>query len=168
MAMAHLCEQFSGAGSTLRGDEKLDSETLPKRWAATARLQARLTVLQHQLQEQEQQLNLFTSVAAGSKSKQAAGLPSLKASCILSAQRQPVTTCAFHPFLPQLLAGADDGSIRVSHDPRLGVTSPCTELHGTGRPHIPFVGCPALRRLSLWKEQAVRLSREPSEPITPR
>lgn len=104
---------FSAASSTFRGDEKLDSETLPKRWAATARLQARLTVLQHQVQEQEQQLNLFTSVAAGSKSKQAAGLPSLKASCVLSAQRQPVTTCAFHPFLPQLLAGADDGSIRV-------------------------------------------------------
>ncbi|KAL8433733.1 hypothetical protein ACSSS7_003671 [Eimeria intestinalis] len=108
---AHI--DFSAVSTALRGEEKFDSETLPKRWAATARMQARLTVLQHQIQQQEQQLNLFASAAAGSKSKKAAGLPSPKASCVLSAQRQPITSCVFHPLLPQLLAGADDGNIRV-------------------------------------------------------
>ncbi|KAL8428028.1 hypothetical protein Efla_006934 [Eimeria flavescens] len=108
---AHV--DFSAVNAGLRGDEKIDSETLPKRWAATARLQARVTVLQHQIQQQEQQLNLFTSAAAGAGKNNVAGLPGPRASCILSAQRQPVTSCAFHPLLPQLLAGADDGNIRV-------------------------------------------------------
>ncbi|OEH74487.1 WD-40 repeat-containing protein [Cyclospora cayetanensis] len=110
---AHI--DFSAASATTRGEEKFDSETLPKRWAATARLQARVTVLQRQLQQQEQQLSLFTSAAAGSGSKKTAGLPSLKPSYVLSAQRQPVTSCAFHPLLPQLLVGADDGNVRVIH-----------------------------------------------------
>ncbi|KAL8451926.1 hypothetical protein Emag_002578 [Eimeria magna] len=108
---AHI--DFSAVSTALRGEEKFDSETLPKRWAATARMQARLTVLQHQIQQQEQQLSLFASAATGSRSKKAAGLPSPKASCVLSAQRQPVNSCVFHPLLPQLLAGADDGNIRV-------------------------------------------------------
>lgn len=108
-----VCVQFSAATSSTRGEEKFDSETLPKRWAATARLQARVTVLQHQLQQQGQQLNLFTTAAAGSGSKEAAGLPSPKPSSVISAQRQPLICCAFHPLLPQLLAGADDGNVRV-------------------------------------------------------
>lgn len=106
-----ICGQFSAALG--RSDEKFDSETLPKRWAATARLQARVTVLQNQLNQQEHRLNLFTSAAAGAGSKKPAGLPSFKPSFVLSAQRQPITSCAFHPFLPQLLAGADDGNVRV-------------------------------------------------------
>ncbi|CDI74795.1 WD-40 repeat protein, putative [Eimeria praecox] len=108
---AHI--DFSAASSTSRLEERFDSETLPKRWAATARLQARVTALQHQLQQQEQQLSLFTSAAAGIGSKDSAGLPSLKPSCIISTQRQPIVCCVFHPLLPQLLAGADDGNIRV-------------------------------------------------------
>ena len=112
-ATAGVSVQFSAATSTTRGEEKFDSETLPKRWAATARLQARVTVLQHQLKQQEQQLNLFTSAASGPGSKEVAGLPSVKPACVISAQRQPLICCAFHPVLPQLLAGADDGNIRV-------------------------------------------------------
>ncbi|CDJ46592.1 WD-40 repeat protein, putative [Eimeria brunetti] len=106
---------FSAASSPARGDEKFDSETLPKRWAATARLQARVTALQHQLQQQEQQLNLFTAAAsaAATSSTGAPGLPSPKPSSVISVQRQPLICCTFHPLLPQLLAGADDGSIRV-------------------------------------------------------
>ncbi|CDJ33856.1 WD-40 repeat protein, putative [Eimeria mitis] len=142
---AHI--DFSAATSTTRGEEKFDSETLPKRWGATARLQARVTVLQQQLQQQQQQLNLFTSAATGPGKKarlqarvtvlqqqlqqqqqqlnlftsaatgpgkkEAAGLPNPKPSCIISAQRQPLICCVFHPLLPQLLAGADDGNVRV-------------------------------------------------------
>lgn len=115
VAAPHVCEQFSAASTALRGEEKFDCDTLPKRWAATARLQARVTVLQHQIQQQEQQLNLFTSSAACSASAKAAGLPSLKPSGVVSAQRQPITSCVFHPLLPQLVAGADDGNVRVSN-----------------------------------------------------
>lgn len=107
------CEQFSAATALTHGSEKFDSETLPKRWGATARLQARVTVLQNQLQQQGQQLKLFTSAACNAGNKKAAGLPGSKPSYVISAQRQPVTCCVFHPLLPQLLIGADDGNVRV-------------------------------------------------------
>ncbi|CDJ39654.1 WD-40 repeat protein, putative [Eimeria tenella] len=108
---AHV--DFSAATALTHGSEKFDSETLPKRWGATARLQARVTVLQNQLQQQGQQLKLFTSAACNAGNKKAAGLPGSKPSYVISAQRQPVTCCVFHPLLPQLLIGADDGNVRV-------------------------------------------------------
>lgn len=153
-----LCEQFSAAAAASRGEEKFDSETLPKRWTATARLQARLTVLQHQLQQQEQQLNLFTSAAAGSGSKKVAGLPSLKASCVLSVQRQPVNSCAFHPLLPQLLAGADDGNIRVRREAYYALNMyfhSHPALYRAFLVYHPVADCPLPCRSYPWKEAAV-------------
>lgn len=55
-----------GGGSSLASSSVgMDADLLPRRWGATARLQAKVTTLQNQLQQKDSQLALLMAASAG-------------------------------------------------------------------------------------------------------
>ncbi|PFH36236.1 WD domain, G-beta repeat-containing protein [Besnoitia besnoiti] len=68
-ALTRRCSSLQNAGRvTLAGAaaaSQLDEDLLPRRWGATARLQAKVTSLQSQLVQQQEQIALLMAAAAG-------------------------------------------------------------------------------------------------------